>query len=130
MTDLKIARRVPDRSSGARGGAVQRAGPAAREIIGAADVILALDWVDLGGALRQAATVAPVTARIASASLDHTLHNGFNMDHQSLPTVDVAIAAGADELVAELVEALGAGTQGRRGASASRASRPRRATTR
>src|SRR5262249_38796486 len=83
---------------------------AAREIIAEADAILALDWVDLGGALRQAKQVAPVNARIASVSLDHTLHNGFNMDYQSLPAVDVAIAAGADELVAELVEALGPGS--------------------
>src|SRR5262249_55273904 len=79
-------------------------GKPAREILGQADAILALDWVDLGGALRQAKSVGPVNARIASVSLDHTLHNGFNMDYQSLPTVDVAIAAGADELVSELVE--------------------------
>ncbi|MEA2996324.1 MAG: hypothetical protein QOG74_1873, partial [Alphaproteobacteria bacterium] len=39
------------------------------------------------------------------------LHNGFNMDHQILPTVDVAIAAGADELIGELVAALGAGSK-------------------
>jgi thiamine pyrophosphate-dependent acetolactate synthase large subunit-like protein len=86
-------------------------GKSAREILGEADAILALDWVDLGGALRQAKTVGPVTARIAAASLDHTLHNGFNMDYQSLPTVDVAIAAGGDELVAELNAVLGTGTK-------------------
>jgi thiamine pyrophosphate-dependent acetolactate synthase large subunit-like protein len=86
-------------------------GQTAREIVGQADVILALDWVDLGGALRQAKTVGPVDARIVSATLDHTLHNGFNMDYQVLPTVDVAIAAGADVVVAELNEALGRGTK-------------------
>ena len=86
-------------------------GQQAREIVGQADVILALDWVDLGGALRQAKTVGPVTARIVSASLDHTLHNGFNMDHQILPPVDVPIAAGADAVAAELVDALGAGSK-------------------
>ena len=86
-------------------------GQTAREIVGQADVILALDWVDLGGALRQAKAVGPVTARIVSASLDHTLHNGFNMDYQVLPTVDVAIAAGADVVVAELNDARGRGAK-------------------
>jgi thiamine pyrophosphate-dependent acetolactate synthase large subunit-like protein len=84
-------------------------GKEAQEIVCAADTILALDWVDLGGLLRQAGTNAKVDAKIVSASLDHTLHNGFNMDHLALPTVDIAMAAGADETVAELLAALGPG---------------------
>ena len=31
-----------------------------REIVCAADLVLALDWADLGGALRQAKTMGPV----------------------------------------------------------------------
>ncbi len=81
----------------------------AREIMGAADAILALDWVDLGGALRQGKAVGNVTAKIISATLDHHLHNGFNMDYQALPPVDVMMAAAPDGAVAELVEALGGG---------------------
>jgi thiamine pyrophosphate-dependent acetolactate synthase large subunit-like protein len=81
----------------------------AREAVCAADLILALDWVDLAGAIRQARAVGTVSARVISATLDHQLHNGFNMDHQGLPPVDVPIAAGADEVVAELLEALGQG---------------------
>ena len=109
MTDLKTGAMFPTDHPAHVVAPFNVLGKPAREIIGAADAILALDWVDLGGALRQARTVGPVTARIASVSLDHTLHNGFNMDYLSLPTVDVAIAAGADELVSELVEALGPG---------------------
>jgi thiamine pyrophosphate-dependent acetolactate synthase large subunit-like protein len=111
MTDLKAAAVFPTDHPAHVVAPFNVLGQTAREIIGAADAILALDWIDLGGALRQAGTLGPVTARIVSASLDHTLHNGFNMDHQILPTVDVAIAAGADELVGELVAALGAGTK-------------------
>jgi thiamine pyrophosphate-dependent acetolactate synthase large subunit-like protein len=111
MTDLKISAMFPTDHPAHVVAPFNVLGKPAREILGAADVILALDWVDLGGALRQARTVGPVTARIASVSLDHTLHNGFNMDYQSLPTVDVAIAGGADELVSELVDALGPGSK-------------------
>jgi thiamine pyrophosphate-dependent acetolactate synthase large subunit-like protein len=109
MTDLKTGSMFPTDHPAHVVAPFNVLGKSAREIIGEADAILALDWVDLGGALRQARSAGPVTARIASASLDHTLHNGFNMDYQSLPAVDIAIAAGADELVAELADALGAG---------------------
>lgn len=81
----------------------------AREIVCAADLILALDWVDLGGALRQAATVGNVSARIVATSLDHQLHNGANMEYQALPPVDVRMAATADVVVADLLEELGPG---------------------
>ncbi len=70
-----------------------------------ADVILALDWVDLGGALRQARNVGNVTAKIIACSLDQTLHTGANMEYQALPTVDVAMASTADVVVAELNDA-------------------------
>ena len=69
-------------------------------------MILSLDWIDLGGALRQAKTVGKVTAKIVHASLDHNLHNGANMDFQELPPVDVPIAAASEEVVAELIENL------------------------
>jgi thiamine pyrophosphate-dependent acetolactate synthase large subunit-like protein len=72
-------------------------------------VILALDWVDLGGALRQGRNVGKVSAKIIHATLDHHLHNGFNMDYQELPPVDVLMGASADVVVGELVEALGPG---------------------
>jgi thiamine pyrophosphate-dependent acetolactate synthase large subunit-like protein len=52
--------------------------PEALEAIRAADVILSLDWVDLGGTLKSAfgSTVPPAT--IIHASLDHILHNGWH----------------------------------------------------
>src|SRR6202043_1440068 len=84
-------------------------GKPARELLCEADVILALDWMDLGGALRQARNVGKVTAKIISASLDQNLHTGANMEYQALPTVDVAMASTCDVVVAELLEALGPG---------------------
>jgi thiamine pyrophosphate-dependent acetolactate synthase large subunit-like protein len=61
----------------------------ARELLCEADVILALDWVDLGGALRQAKAAGKVSAEIIAATLDPSLHTGANMEYQALPAVDV-----------------------------------------
>jgi len=58
--------------------------------------------VDLAGALQQAYGAEPVSAEILSCSLDFTLHNGWSKDHFAQPTVDVAIAAHPDDLVAGL----------------------------
>ncbi len=81
-------------------------GPA-RDLLCEADVVLALDWVDLGGALRQARAAGSVDARIIAATLDPSLHTGANMEYQSLPAVDVAMAATGDAVVADLLAALG-----------------------
>ena len=74
--------------------------------IASADVILSLDWVDLGGTLKTAFG-ADVRARIVQVSLDHTLHNGWSMDHQALPPADVLLAAEPDAAVPLLLAALG-----------------------
>src|SRR5262249_46717144 len=81
----------------------------ARALMCEADVILALDWMDLGGALRQAKNVGAVTAKIVSVTLDHNLHTGANMEYQALPTVDVLMASTGDTVVSELNAALGEG---------------------
>jgi thiamine pyrophosphate-dependent acetolactate synthase large subunit-like protein len=81
----------------------------ARELICKADLILSLDWVDLAGCLRAAKTAGTVMAKIIATSLDQHLHNGAHMDHQGLPPVDLPIAAEADEVVADLLEAIGPG---------------------
>jgi thiamine pyrophosphate-dependent acetolactate synthase large subunit-like protein len=84
-------------------------GQDARELLCEADVILALDWMDLGGALRQAKSVGKVSGKIVSCTLDHNLHTGANMEYQALPPMDVTMASTGDAVVAELVDALGAG---------------------
>ncbi|HET7033919.1 MAG TPA: thiamine pyrophosphate-binding protein, partial [Casimicrobiaceae bacterium] len=71
-----------------------------------ADLIVSLDWIDLGGTLAQACGGELPHARIVQCSLDQYVHNGWNMDYQALPPTDVAILAAPDALVAALVEAL------------------------
>ena len=51
-------------------------------------------------------------AKIINATLDQNLHTGANMEYQSLPALDVTMAAGADAVVDDLLDALGPGQRG------------------
>ena len=75
--------------------------PAQREILAEADVILSLDWVDLGGPF--------ANAKVIHVTLDHVLHNGGHMNYHRLVHADVRIASSSDAVVAELLEVLGKG---------------------
>jgi len=69
-----------------------------------ADVVLSFDWIDLGGSLR----AAKADAFIISATLDHHLHNGWSMDHQSLPPTDLLFSAEPDAVAKALAKEVGA----------------------
>ncbi|MFO1323640.1 MAG: thiamine pyrophosphate-binding protein [Burkholderiales bacterium] len=71
-----------------------------------ADVILSLDWIDLGGSLRQACAGQAPAARVISCSLDAYLHRGWNKDCLSLPVADDVVLADPDRLVSALLERL------------------------
>ena len=75
--------------------------------IGEADVILSLDWIDLGGTLRQACGGELPRGTVVQCSVDQYVHNGHHMDHQALPPTDLSILAPPDTLVAALVATLG-----------------------
>ena len=81
----------------------------AREILCESDLILSLDWIDLGGALKQVSAVGKFIAKIIAVSLDQNLHSGAGMEYQALAPADVFMATTSDSAVAELVHALGAG---------------------
>ncbi len=70
-----------------------------------ADVILSLDWVDLGGTFK--AMGSTPTATVIQVSLEHHLHNGWSMDYQGMPAIDLFIAANPDDTVEALLGALG-----------------------
>ncbi len=84
-------------------------GPAA-ELVRDADAILSLDWIDLGGTLRQACGGENPRAQVIQCSLDSYIHNGWNADYQALPPTELSILAAPDSFVASLVEALGPAT--------------------
>jgi len=74
-----------------------------------ADVILALDWIDLGGTLKQSCGGTWPTAKVVNCSLDQYVHNGWSMDYQTLPAVDLPLLAAPDGLVTQLLAALDPG---------------------
>ncbi len=90
--------------AGAPGGTVLA--PEAAEAIRGADVILSLDWLDVAGTFKN---VGNVGAKIVQVSVDHRLHNGWSMDYQGLPPVDVFIDCEPDSAVPALLDALGPG---------------------
>jgi thiamine pyrophosphate-dependent acetolactate synthase large subunit-like protein len=106
ITDLKIGASFPTDHS-LYVGAAHGLTPDSAEALRGADVILSLDWVDLAGALKIAAP--PASAKIIQVSLDHRIHNGWSMDYQGLPAIDLFLSADPDLVVPELVKALGAG---------------------
>lgn len=106
LTDIKVAAAFPTDHrlhAASPGHFLDPAGAAALQ---EADVILSLDWVDLAGTVRQAGAG---DVRVVSASLDHHLHNGFGMEHQALPAVDINLPCDPDTATRLLAEALGAG---------------------
>ena len=52
---------------------------AAAQLVRDADVILSLDWIDLGGTLRQACCGELPRGKVIQCSLDQYVHNGQTM---------------------------------------------------
>ncbi len=105
VTDLKVGAAFPtDHPLHAGSPGTIAPIPEAAEAIRAADVILSLDWVDVAGTFKH---VGNVTAKVVQVSIDHHLHNGWSMDYQGLPPVDVMMACTPDAAVPALLEALG-----------------------
>jgi thiamine pyrophosphate-dependent acetolactate synthase large subunit-like protein len=71
-----------------------------------ADVILSLDWIDAGGALRLAGGGDWPPATLIHCSPDQYCHNGWSMDYQALPPADIALLASPDALVSRLLESI------------------------
>lgn len=83
-----------------------------------ADAILSLESIDLGGTLRQAYGKANPTATVINCSVDYQIHNGWSMDHQTLPPADIHFGVVTDDLVSAMLDELGrpapkAGTNGK-----------------
>jgi len=78
-----------------------------RAAIRDADVILDLDWMDLGGALKQSfGSKDKAAGKVIHCSLDSYLHNGWSNDHYALPPADLPVLADPDAFVAALLPLL------------------------
>ncbi len=102
ITDLKTGAAFPTEHALHAAPAGSFPHPRAAELLREADVVLSLDWVDLGGTLRSASSAA----KVIQASVDQTIHNGWSMDHQALPPVDVHFLNEPDVVVGPLLEAV------------------------
>ncbi|MGP6204586.1 thiamine pyrophosphate-binding protein [Microbacterium sp. F2] len=103
VTDLKANSSFPTRHPLHVSGAGFFLSPEAIEALGEADVVVALDWIDLAGALRQAP--ARAARAVVAVTLDPYLHNGWSKDHGDWPAVDVWLPAVAEDGVRQLIEA-------------------------
>jgi thiamine pyrophosphate-dependent acetolactate synthase large subunit-like protein len=78
---------------------------ASAELIGAADLIISFDWIDLAGTMSAAAGHGhPASARIISCTTDSALHNGWSKDSFGYQPVDLSVSADPDLLVRALLE--------------------------
>ena len=106
LTDAKTGAGFPSRHRLQGPPAGNQPSEAACALIRQADVILGLDWVDLAGAFKAACGSEPPSAKVILASLDHLAHNGWSMDYQGLPPVDLHLAVEPDIAVAALLPLL------------------------
>lgn len=89
LTDLKVGCAFPTDHALHPAPAGHFLNPEAKQVLRSADVVLSLDWLDLAGTLKQAWEGEVVGSTIIQVSVDHYSHNGWSMDHQGLPPVDL-----------------------------------------
>jgi thiamine pyrophosphate-dependent acetolactate synthase large subunit-like protein len=85
--------------------------PAGAAVVRDADVVLALDWVDLAGTLKQAWGTDTVTSRVINVSPDQHAHHGAGMEYHALPPADLYLLCDAATAVRDLWRAAGSAAQ-------------------
>jgi thiamine pyrophosphate-dependent acetolactate synthase large subunit-like protein len=79
---------------------------AADELLRQADLVLSLDWTDLGGLLLGAWGKEAPRSTIIRVSVDQYSHHGFGMEYHILPTSDLYLTAETDPTVTALLAAV------------------------
>ena len=106
LTHIKLAAAFPTDHPLHAAPPGNRLNAAAKKAIAEADVILSLDWLDLGGALKQVFGDKTPSAKIIQVSCDAHSHRGWSMDYHVLPPVDVYLMCEPDAAVPLLVDAV------------------------
>lgn len=105
IQDLKVGGRFPTSHPNHVPGPGLLPGPEGMSVLREADLVISLDWIDLGGTMRHAfGSARKPEATVVHASIDHHLHNGWSMDYQALVPADLFIAADPDRLVERLLD--------------------------
>ena len=103
LTDLKVGATFPTAHELNPCAPGNFLGADAAELVGAADVVVSFDWVDLAGTLASAATAGhPNNGTVVSCTLDDALLDGWTQDHYGRAPVDLQVSADPDLLVAAL----------------------------
>ena len=109
MTDLKLRACFPTDHPAHVAEPFNQFSPATRAVVAEADLILSLDWVDLGGAVGALKGQPPAPGKVIACSLDQMLHNGAHANYMSLPQADVFMASTSEQVVADLLDVIPAG---------------------
>jgi len=104
VTDLHNAAVFPSDHGLHIGRPTSRLVGAAKEAVLHADVILSLNWLDLGGCFRVLKRDGGVKGKVIHVTMEKFLHNGFGMELFELPPADVGADADPDAFVAQLLD--------------------------
>jgi benzoylformate decarboxylase len=100
--------------------------PDTNAILKEADVILSLDWLDIGGFLKTTFGSHDIPAKIINCTVDPYIHKGWSMDYQMLPPADLTILSPPDVAVRGLLKQIqNGGGRAARSPDAKRKSAPR-----
>ncbi|MES2281798.1 MAG: thiamine pyrophosphate-binding protein [Pseudomonadota bacterium] len=104
LTDLKVGAAFPTTHPLYAAPAGTFLTPGAMAVLKDADVVLSLDFTDLAGTLKQAWGNETIGSKIINVSVDQYVHNGWSMDHQGLPPMDIYMMCEPEPAVKLLVE--------------------------
>jgi len=103
LTDLRVGAAFPTDHELHGPAPLSHYSAESRALICKADVIVAFDCIDLGGAMKLVAGEGPVTAKIVNCSVDSYVHNGWSADYQVLPAADLRVLAEPDAVIEGLM---------------------------
>jgi thiamine pyrophosphate-dependent acetolactate synthase large subunit-like protein len=107
LTDLKVGAAFPTDHPLHADAPSMFPGEAAKQALREADVVLSLDWVDLGGMLNAAYQGGEADAWIVAVGPDQYIHNGWSKDHLALAPADFRFLSAPDDFVEALAGVLG-----------------------
>jgi thiamine pyrophosphate-dependent acetolactate synthase large subunit-like protein len=105
-TDLKMAAAFPTDHPLHAGPPGAFLAPQTAAVLREADVVLALDWIDVAGTLKQAWGAEVPGAKVINVSPDAHLHRGWSLDYQALAPADAYLMCEPDAVVPLLLASI------------------------
>jgi thiamine pyrophosphate-dependent acetolactate synthase large subunit-like protein len=111
LTDLKMAATFPTDHILHGDPPANALTPGDQGLLAAADVVLSLEWEDLGSTLATACGTPEPAATVITAGSEHELFNGWTKNDYRLAAVDLSLNCHPDKAVAALLAALPGGVE-------------------